>query len=794
AVAAHLQALAGHPQGPGWTRALAEPGIYLVAIPYEEETVGRACLDAARALCLAALDDRPFEVAAEVRRLRELADAQRLGRSTLAILQAARARDIPVYALNPSDWRLLQLGQGVRRQLMLAAETEATGAIAASISQDKELTKELLRAVGVPVPEGRPVADADDAWAAAQELGLPVVVKPQDRDLALGVYLDLRTEDQVRAAYAAARAASEAVVVERFAPGVEHRVLVVGDRVVAAARIQPPQVVGDGRSTIAELVEAINRDPRRGETYLAPKYKITLDDNARAALAAQGYSFDSVPPAGARVLIHRNPPHIENGGDIIDVTDRVHPEVAARALEATRIVGLDVAGLDLVAEDIGRPLEEQGGVIVEINAGPGLWLHMAPWCEPARPVGEAIVASMIPEGQDGRIPIVAVTGTNGKTTTTRLIAHILAQAGPVVGMTCSDGIYVGGRRVAAGDCTGPLSARAVMLNPQVEAAVLETARGGILKHGLGYDRCDVAVVTCIGGGDHLGSRGVETLEDLARVKRVVVEVVVPNGTAVLKADDPLVAAMAPHCPGKVLYFAQAGAHPVLAAHRAAGGRAVFVRDGVIVLAEGGREEPVLPLEQVPLTHGGRVSFQVENALAATAAAWARGVALDAIRAGLRSFSGDATQAPGRFNVLEADGATVIVDFAHNASALAALAAALDRFPKRRRSIVYSAAGSRTDADIIAQGRALGEAFDHVLLYEGDCNYNRPDGEVIALLRRGLAEGRRVSEIRETRGERAAIATALETLRPGDLLVIGPESIEESLAFVRRRLAAMQDRR
>jgi cyanophycin synthetase len=393
---------------------------------------------------------------------------------------------------------------------------------------------------------------------------------------------------------------------------------------------------------------------------------------------------------------------------------------------------------------------------------------------------------LFPARETGRIPVVAVTGVNGKTTTTRLLAHLLRQAGQRVGMTCTDGMYFDGRRTEAHDCSGPRSARNVLLNPRVTAAVLETARGGILREGLGFDSCDVAVVTNIGRGDHFGLRGIETPEELARVKRTVVEAVGPWGAAVLNAEDPLVAAMAGHCPGGAIYFARAPDGPVVGPHRAAGGRAVLARGGAAVLAEGGREEVLLPLGRVPLTHGGGVAFQVENVLAAAAAAWALGLPLEAVRAGLESFRGDAAQLPGRFNLFRADGATVVVDYAHNPSAVAALVAAVEQLPGRRRSLVFTGC-NRNDAAVVEMGEALGGAFDRVILYEDRGHSGRADGELNALLRRGLAAGKRVAEVTEVAGELEAVEAALGSASPGELVVLGIESIEQVLGLLQARL-------
>ncbi len=784
-VTLELQGLAGTEVGYGKARETSEEGVYKVVIEYEEEELVRAAIEVAHRLLEAAVHDSPFDVAAEVATLRDLNHKVKLGPSTAAIVEAARKRGIPARRLNADS--LVMLGNGSRQRRIVAAETDAVSAISEAIAQDKELTRDLLRAVGVPVPEGRPVSDADDAWAAAQSLGGAVVVKPQYGNQGRGVATNLRTREQVLAAYAAARDESSSILVEQFAPGADHRLLVVGGRVVAASRREPAQVVGDGESTVKRLVETVNADPRRVDNHAAALSPIKLDAIARAVLAEQGYGPDSVPTAGVTVLCRRNA-NLSTGGTAADVTDLVHPDVAARAVDAARVVGLDVAGVDVVATNIARPLEEQGGVVVEVNAGPGLRMHLEPSSGKPRDVGRAIVDLMFPGDHDGRVPIVAVTGVNGKTTTTRLVAHMLTQAGKVVGLTCTDGVYIGGRRIEAGDCSGPKSARRVLLNPAVEAAALEVARGGILREGLGFDACDVGVVMNIGEGDHLGLGDIQTLEKLAQVKRVVVESA--SGAAVLKADDPLTAAMAEHCPGEVLFFARDEHAPVLASHRTRGGRSAFVRENRVILCDGGREEMLIPLNRVPLTYGGRIGFQVENVLAASAAAWALGVSMVAIRAALESFSSDGKTTPGRFNVLHAGGACVIVDYGHNPSALEALIEAVDQFPHRRRTSVFSAAGDRRDEDIIRQGRQVADAFDRVILYEDACNRGRDDGAIIALLRQGTAQGKRARSVEDVRGEVLGAEMALSAMEPGDLVVIQADQVEETLGYVARRLSEL----
>lgn len=781
-----LQVAAGCPVTFSRTTETVEAGIYQVVVEYSEEAVGRLAIAEAEKLCLAALHDQPFDVEEAVSRLRELDEDVRLGPSTGAIVDAAVARGIPYRRL--TDGSLVQFGWGSRQRRIQAAETDASSAIAESIAQDKELTKSLLDAAGVPVPNGRSVTDADDAWVAAQEIGapaVPVVIKPRDGNQGKGVAVNVTTREQVRVAYAAAYAISDDVMVERYLPGHDFRLLVVGDRLVAAARRDPPQVVGDGRHTVRELVGIINSDPRRSEGHATSLTKIRFDDIAIAVMATQGHVPDSVPPKGTRIVL-RNNANLSTGGSATDVTDDVHPNVARSAVNAARMVGLDICGIDVVCNTVTEPLEDQHGGIVEVNAAPGLRMHLAPSFGKGRAVGEAVIASMFAEGENARIPIIAVAGTNGKTTTVRLTAHILAQDGTRVGMTNSDGVYAGKQRIDTGDCSGPRSARNILLHPDVDAAVFETARGGVLREGLAFDRCDVAIVTNIGMGDHLGLSYITTVEDLAVVKRIVVQNVAAHGTAVLNAADPIVVAMADSCPGDVTFFAADPHLPVMAAHRARKKRVVYLENGSVVAAQG-QDEIRIPLADIPLTRNGSIGFQVENAMAAIAAAWALGTDWSLIRRGLASFINDAATAPGRFNVFDYQGATLIADYGHNPDAILALVAAIETMPAKRRSVVISGAGDRRDEDIRQQTRILGDAFDDVLLYQDQCQRGRADGEVVALLREGLQGARRMSWMTEIQGEFLAIDTALERLQPGDLCLILVDQVEEALAHIEQRV-------
>ena len=783
-----LQAAAGCPVTFSRSSATLEDGIYQVVVEYSEEAVGRLAFEQAQALLLAALQDAPFELQAAIDRLRELDEDERMGPSTGAIVEAALARGIPYRRLTKGS--MVQFGWGSRQRRIQAAEIDATSAVAESIAQDKDLTKKLLRAAGVPVPQGRPATNADDAWAAAQEIGLPVVLKPQDGNQGKGVTVNITTREHLDIAWRAAAEHGE-VMVERFLPGCDFRLLVVGDKLVAAARREPPQVVGDGLHTVRELVDIVNLDPRRGEGHATSLTKIRFDDIAVVRLETQGLTPESVPAKGRRVIL-RNNANLSTGGTATDVTDEVHPEVAARAVAAARMIGLDICGVDVVCESMLRPLEAQNGGVVEVNAAPGLRMHLSPSYGKGRAVGAAMVDELFPAGDNGRIPVIAVTGTNGKTTTTRLIAHLLAAHGLRTGMTNTDGVYINGRQTDSGDCSGPKSARNVLMHPDVDAAVFEVARGGVLREGLGFDRCEVAVVTNIGSGDHLGLNYITTVEDLAVLKRVIVQNVAPTGYAVLNAADPMVTRMASACPGKVIFFAADRHHPLMATHRAQGKRTVFVDGAMLVAAEGSRVERIA-LQGIPVTRGGTIGFQVENAMAAVAAAWAVNLSWDTIKSGLASFVTDTHNAPGRFNVMDYAGATVIADYGHNPDAMQALVAAVNAMPAQRRSVVISGAGDRRDSDISDQTVILGAAFDDVILYQDAAQRGRADGEVMSLLRQGLKGASRTARIDEVRGEFAAIDEALSRLQPGDLCLVLVDQVQEALDHLALRIGEAKDK-
>jgi cyanophycin synthetase len=767
------------------TTATKEPGVFQVVFEYSEEEVGRQALTLAHKLCQTAVDDTPFDLTAALTELKDLDEDVRLGPSTGAIVQAAIARGIPYRRL--TEGSLVQFGWGSRQRRIQAAETDCSSAIAEAIAQDKELTKKLLSAAGVPVPYGREVSNVEDAWSAMVEIAGPVVVKPRDGNQGKGVTVNINTREQLNIAYAAASEVSAEVLVERFITGSDFRLLVIGNQLVAAARREPPIVVGDGVRSVRTLVKQVNNDPRRGSGHATSLTKIRIDEIALASLAEQSLNVDSIPGKGQRVIL-RNNANLSTGGSATDVTDDVHPELAASAIAAAQMVGLDICGVDVVCDSVLHPLEQQGGGIVEVNAAPGLRMHLQPSYGKGRKVGGAIVSTMFAANNNGRIPLVAVAGTNGKTTTVRLISHILGCQGLRVGMTNSDGVYIQGRRIDTGDCSGPKSARNVLMHPDVDAAVFETARGGVLREGLAFDRCNVAVVTNIGMGDHLGLSFITTVEDLAVVKKVVVQSVAPDGMAVLNAADPMSANMAGACPGSVTFFAQNGQHPVMATHRAHGHRVVYIEEVHIVAAQQ-KNEHRIDLANIPITRNGTIGFQVENAMAAIAAAWALNVDWDIIRNGVSSFVNDMQTAPGRFNLFDYRGASVIADYGHNPDAILALVSAVENIPAKKRLVVISGAGDRRDIDISRQSAILGDAFDEIILYQDQCQRGRADGEVLQLLQHGLVNAKRAKKIDEIRGEFLAIDNALSRLETGDLCLILIDQVDAALEHIALRVAS-----
>jgi cyanophycin synthetase len=819
-VALEFQNLAGTEVRHGKTRSAGPHGQYNCIYEYREEQVGLEAGRMAVALVnhLVAPDDPGvfFDFAPELERLILLAERQAFGPSTQALIDEAVSRDIPFIRLDRHS--LVQFGHGLHQQRIRATMTSQTSAIGVDIASDKSLTNRLLDSAGLPVPRADVVMSEDDAVVVAKRIGFPCVLKPLDGNHGRGVHLDLRSDEAVRAAFRGALAQSRSgdVVVESYVSGNDYRCLVIAGRVAAIAERVPASVTGDGEHTIRQLVDIANADPRRGIGHEKVLTRIRLDAGAEELVQAQGFALDDAPPPGTWVKLALTG-NMSTGGTSIDRTIEAHPDNVEIAETAARIVGLDVAGIDFICPDIATPVRETGGAIVEVNAAPGFRMHTHPTEGEPQYVARPVIDSLFPPGTASRIPIIAVTGTNGKTTTVRMIAHILKLMGRRVGMTSTDGIVVDGRLIKKGDMSGPKSALMVLQNPTVDTAVFEVARGGILREGLGYDRNDVAVVTNV-TGDHLGLGGITSLGQLANVKGVVVEAVPRSGTAVLNADDPHVYRMGRHCAGRVVLFSMAtekgeDGFDRVDGHTSRGNPAFCLEptaEGeLIVLRLGSRKMPVLYTHLIPATFGGRARMNVANALAAAAAAWASGAHLHDIRQGLRTFTTSFFQAPGRLNLLDVGGVRVVIDYCHNVDGMRMLADFVERMmsesqtkagrigaartaARSGRAIgVLGIPGDRRDDDQRAYGEVAATAFDEIIVREDKNLRGREPGVTASNVLEGVRAAKLAGIGRTTRADKVleemtAVRTALRRAIPGDLVVC---CVDDAIGVYRQAMAA-----
>lgn len=765
-----LMCLTGPVVGFGKTRSVPrKPGHYTIAVSYKLERLVEAALPVAMRVVETLCRGEPVEISDDLRRLEDIVERYGVGPSTRAVVEAAQNRDIPVFRVTEES-SLFQLGWGRHQKRLQATITGNTRFIAVDIASDKELTKALLREDGLPVPQGGVAYSVAEAVALAGRLGGPVALKPFNGNQGKGVSLNLCEAQQVQDAYELAASYHPAVVVEQYIDGNDYRVLVVGDEVVAAACLSPAHVTGDGRHTIAELVAAENRNPARGAGHMKPMTHIRIDGGTRQVLARQGHTETSVPSTGQKVILKGNA-NLSTGGSAEDVTHLIHPENAALCIRAAQKIGLDVAGIDLVCPDIAVAIKESGGAIIEVNAAPGIRMHQYPSRGQCHDVGAAIVDMLYPPGTTARIPVFAVTGTNGKTTTTLMIGHCIQNTGQVTGVTTTEGIYINGRLIDQGDCTGYWSARTVLTNPRVEVAVLETARGGILKRGLAFDVSSVGIVLNV-HDDHLGQDGIETLEDLARVKSLVAET---TRVAVLNADDPHCVDMAHYVrPGaEVIYFSMQPQHPVVQRHLAEGGRAVYLCDNMIMTAAGGHSLPLEDVEAIPATLRGRARFNVANTLAAVAALWAGGYSSAQIVAGLTTFTSSVEQNPMRMNFFRVRDFDVLVDYAHNLRAYQALIETGRNLHPHRLIGVITAPGDRQAEKLQDIGRLCAQGFDELFIFEMADRRGRAPGEVAQLILNGVRDATAdMLHIHVIPDEVEAVRMALDMAHAGDLVIVG----------------------
>lgn len=776
---AHLALALQHMAEPGALTALSretkESGIFHALFGYVSPDVGVRAGGLARRIVLELVDpdpEQPFDCEFEVADFLSEAGARKLGPSATALVRAAELRGIPWMRLNNAS--LIQLGQGRRQRRIEAALTSQTSHIAVDIAKDKELCQRLLHDLGLPVPKQVMVRDARGAVRAAHEIGFPVVVKPVDGNHGRGVSINLESDDAVREGYDRAREHSRGVVVESMIEGADHRLLVVGGKLVAAAKRVPAHVVGDGKRTITELVAAVNADPKRGVGHENVLTRIEIDGQSEALLALHGYDANSVPPQGEMVLLKRTA-NLSTGGSAIDVTDFVHPENRIMAERAINAVGLDVGGIDFLTTDIAKSYRETGGAICEINAGPGIRMHIAPSEGSSRDVAGAIIEMLFPPGTPGQIPIAALSGTNGKTTTARMLAHILKMAGRVVGQTSTDAVSIDGEVTVRGDMTGPTAASIVLRDPSVDVAVLETARGGIVRAGLGFRQCDVGAVLNV-TADHLGLGGIETLDELARVKRLIVEVA--RDTAVLSADNLYTLAMAEHTPAKHIFYVSTNAsNAIVREHIKLGKRAILLEQRAngdqIILYDKSHETPLVWTHLIPATVEGKALHNVENAMFAAAMAYSLGLSLDQIRSGLRTFQNSYYQSPGRMNIFDEHGFRVILDYGHNEAAIQQMVAFVDRLkPIGRRIVCLTVPGDRRDEDVRAVARVVAGHFDHYICHRDDDLRGRRPDEIPTLLAAELAAaGVPAKSIEVIPEEISSIDRALQSARTNDVVLM-----------------------
>ena len=789
-VAIELQNVAGSPVTYGRTRSIdGQPGHYNMVFEYKDEAVGLEASSLAMKLILSLLpeelrtDSAPpadWNFGEERDRFIRYAQSRALGPSTASLVRAAEERDIPWQRLN--RYSLVQFGHGRYQQRIQATTTGFTGNIAVELAGDKEETNGILRDLGLPVPEQRIVQSSTDAKRAAKRIGFPVVLKPLAGNHGRGVSINPKSDEEVEVAFAKAREHGRSIIVESYIEGFDHRLLVINGELVAAAKREPGHVIGDGKHTIEELVDIVNEDPRRGVGHEKVLTRIEFDHQAERLLAKIGYDRATVPADGEKVYL-RSTANLSTGGTALDVTDVIHPDNRDMAIRAIKAIGLDIGGVDFLTNDITLSYREAGGAICEVNAGPGFRMHVAPSEGTPRDVAGPVIDMLFPPESPNRVPIASITGTNGKTTTSRMLAHILKMTGYTVGMTSTDGVYIDGKLTFAGDMTGPKSAQMVLRDPVVDAAVMETARGGLLRGGLGYRRSNVAACLNV-SGDHLGLRGIDTLEQLAQIKRVPIEVA--QDAAVLNADDPLCLQMADYTEAeKLCYVTMNPSHALVKQHIRAGGQALVLEQAMnghmITIYDGEAHTPLLWTHLIPATIEGRAMHNVQNAMFAAALAYNMDVSIENIRHGLRTFDSTFFQAPGRMNIYDEHPFKVILDYAHNAAAVKAICGLVDRFDVDGRKIcVLAAPGDRRDEDIRDIATEAAGHFDHYICRCDDHRRGRGHDEVAVMLKDALlAAGIHADAIEVIPDEQEATTRSLELAQAGDLVLVLGDNVKRA---------------
>jgi|TARA_B110000091_G_scaffold214556_1_gene269040 cyanophycin synthetase len=783
-IALEIQTLAGMDTGFGRTRGYGEEGVYNVVFSYMEESVGRFAAKAAVRICEALIAGEDYDMSEDIQEMRELRESDRLGPSTGSIIAEAEARGIPWIRLN--KYSLCQLGYGANQKRIQATVTSETSSIGVEIACDKEDTKYLLERAEVEVPKGDIIRKERSLEEACNYVGYPLVIKPVDGNHGRGITVDIQNLDDALVGFRHAKESSRsgAIIVEKFITGEDYRLLVINNQLVAGAIRTPANVIGDGKATIQELIDKVNSDPRRGFGHENVLTKITTNELTQNIIKDAGYTLDSVISKGERLIL-KDTANLSTGGTAEDITDIIHPANVSMAERISKIIDLDICGIDIMTTDISKPLSETGGAVLEVNAGPGFRMHLSPTTGLPRNVAAPVIDKLFPiKGETGRIPIIATSGTNGKTTTTRLIAHIAKMNGYRVGYTTSDGVYIQNRLLMTGDCTGPASAEFVLKDPTVNLAVLECARGGLLRAGLGFKKCDIAVVTNV-SADHLGLKGINTIEQLAKVKAVVPETVLPDGYAILNADDDLVYDMRRNVDCNVALFSMDENNPRVKALQRLHGITAVYENGWVTICRGEWKMRLMKAENIPLTYGGKAKFMIQNVLAAVLAAHVQGISIEDMKAGLETFIPSASQTPGRLNLFEFENFSILLDYAHNPAGMRALKTFTDELDATVKVGIIAGIGDRRKEDNNEMGSIAAEMFDEIIIRQDKRLRGKTEEELIKMLSDGIKMKDPNKKTTIIPSEKEAITFAVKNAVKGSLIILCSDVIPDALDLVKK---------
>mgnify|MGYP001820778891 CR=1 FL=1 len=783
-IALEIQTLAGMDTGFGRTRGYGEKGVYNVVFSYMEESVGRFAAKSAVKICEALIAGKDYDLTEDIQEMRELREADRLGPSTGSIVEEAASRGIPWIRLN--KYSLCQLGYGANQKRIQATVTSETSSIGVELACDKEDTKYLLEQAEVEVPKGDIIRRERSLEEACRYVGYPLVIKPIDGNHGRGITVDIQNYEDALQAFHHAKESSKsgAIIVEKFITGDDYRLLVINHKLVAAAIRTPAHVIGDGTSTVQELIDEVNKDPRRGFGHENVLTQITINELTKTIIKDAGYKLDSVIAEGEKLIL-KDTANLSTGGTAEDITDIVHPANVSMAERISKIIDLDICGIDIMTTDITKPLSETGGAVLEVNAGPGFRMHLAPTTGLPRNVAAPVIDKLFPQkGDTGRIPIIAISGTNGKTTTTRLIAHIAKMNGHRVGYTTSDGVYIQNRLLMSGDCTGPASAEFVLKDPTVNFAVLECARGGLLRAGLGFKRCDIGIVTNV-AADHLGLKGIHTVEQLAKVKGVIPETVLPDGYAILNADDDLVYEMRRTVECNVALFSMDENNPRIKALQRIGGITAIYENGYVTICRGEWKMRIMKAENIPLTYGGKAKFMIQNVLPAILAANIQGISIEDMKAALETFIPSAAQTPGRLNIFEFENFTILLDYAHNPAGMRALQKFTEELDATVKVGIIAGIGDRREEDNNEMGSIAAEMFDEIIIRQDKRLRGKTEEELIKMLHDGIKMKDPNKKTTIIPSEKEAITFAVKNAVKGSLIVLCSDVIPDALELVKQ---------